>query len=215
MSETPVGTKEERSADAIEQPQSVGDILSNRRMVLGRSLKDLAGATKIQVPTLRALEENRFGELPAEVYTRGFLRSVARELELDENELLDRYRAQTGAAPITVPSQRDATDDFEARTTQLPVVGATVPLAVAKPQTETADPAPRELGHLFGDDPFAKLAYVAVVALIVIGLAASVLVFSGSGQDAESTATYQPIDDDESWRPAPRGPYDWQTIREN
>jgi hypothetical protein len=55
------------------------------------SLDDVARITKIQPRILEKLEAGHFDGLPAEVFVRGFVRSVARCVGLDEAEALVRY----------------------------------------------------------------------------------------------------------------------------
>ena len=57
------------------------------------SLDDVARITKIQVRILEKLENGQLDGLPAEVFVKGFVRSFARCLGLDESEALDRYLA--------------------------------------------------------------------------------------------------------------------------
>src|SRR6185312_1111329 len=62
------------------------------------SLDDVARITKIQPRILEKLERGELDGLPAEVFVKGFVRSFARCVGLDEGEALDRYtqcRAQT------------------------------------------------------------------------------------------------------------------------
>ncbi|MBV8759607.1 MAG: helix-turn-helix domain-containing protein [Deltaproteobacteria bacterium] len=55
------------------------------------SLDDVARITKIQPRILEKLESGQLEGLPAEVFVRGFVRSFARCVGLDESEALDRY----------------------------------------------------------------------------------------------------------------------------
>src|SRR5258707_15510187 len=64
----------------------------------GMSLDDVARVTKIQARILERLETGRFDGLPAEVFVRGFVRSFARCVGLDEGEALRRYAACGGLA---------------------------------------------------------------------------------------------------------------------
>ena len=59
----------------------------------GMSLDDVARVTKIQTRILERLEAGSFDGLPAEVFVRGFVKSVARCVGLDEDEALRRYGA--------------------------------------------------------------------------------------------------------------------------
>jgi hypothetical protein len=57
------------------------------------SLDDVAKVTKIQPRILERLEAGRLDGLPAEVFVRGFVRSFARCVGLDEAEALQRHAA--------------------------------------------------------------------------------------------------------------------------
>src|SRR4051812_42470762 len=59
----------------------------------GMSLDDVAKVTKIQPRILERLEAGKLEGLPADVFVRGFVRSFARCVGLDEEEALRRYAA--------------------------------------------------------------------------------------------------------------------------
>ncbi|HSM54386.1 MAG TPA: RodZ domain-containing protein [Erythrobacter sp.] len=64
------------------------------------SLADMAGRTRIALRHIELIERGDFAELPARTYAIGFTRTYARELGLDENQLLAELReelAQGGA----------------------------------------------------------------------------------------------------------------------
>jgi hypothetical protein len=63
------------------------------------SLDDVARITKIQARILEKLESGQLDGLPAEVFVKGFVRSFARCVGLDEAEALDRYTA-CKSAPV-------------------------------------------------------------------------------------------------------------------
>jgi hypothetical protein len=67
--------------------------LRNGRAQKNYSLDDVARITKIQSRILERLEAGRLDGLPAEVFVRGFVRSFARCVGLDEDEALRRYTA--------------------------------------------------------------------------------------------------------------------------
>ncbi|MFN0253799.1 MAG: helix-turn-helix domain-containing protein [Kofleriaceae bacterium] len=69
----------------------------------GFSLEDVAKITKIQARILERLEAGKLDGLPAEVFVRGFIRSVAKCVGLDESEALTRYSAAQGS-PTTIPT---------------------------------------------------------------------------------------------------------------
>jgi flagellar biosynthesis protein FlhG len=60
-----------------------GVILKNLRESAGASLREVAEISKISTRYLRAIEENDFDALPAEVYVRGFASEYARILGVD------------------------------------------------------------------------------------------------------------------------------------
>jgi cytoskeleton protein RodZ len=71
---------------------SLGDFLKRGREEAGVSLEELAGKTRIRLENLRALEKEELDELPSDLYVRGFVKLVCRELGLAPEEGLLRYR---------------------------------------------------------------------------------------------------------------------------
>lgn len=69
----------------------LGDYLKQARKKKGLSLEQLASRTKIQEHHLLALESENFGNLPAKVFAKGFVRSYAKALGLEEDEALQRF----------------------------------------------------------------------------------------------------------------------------
>lgn len=66
--------------------------LRDARLKAGRSLDDISRRTKIPASMLERLEQENREALPAEVFVCGFLRAYARELGLDADEAVARYR---------------------------------------------------------------------------------------------------------------------------
>lgn len=71
---------------------TIGETLRKARTERGVELNEVEQATKIRAKFLEAMEEDRWGALPAPVYARGFLDIYARYLGLDQQALLDEYR---------------------------------------------------------------------------------------------------------------------------
>lgn len=71
--------------------ESFGVYLRQLREAKGISMEEIASQTKINIKYLKALEENDLGKLPNAVFAKGFIRSYARCLALEENEVLDRF----------------------------------------------------------------------------------------------------------------------------
>lgn len=82
--------------DAMPAP-SLGEMLQLARERKGVDLYRAERDTKIRLRYLAALEDSAFDELPAPVYTKGFLRNYAIYLGLDPDEALQRYRDEMNA----------------------------------------------------------------------------------------------------------------------
>lgn len=68
----------------------IGETLREARERRGLTIEQVAQETRISARFVEALEEERFEELPAPVYVRGFLRSYANFLRIDPQPLLDQ-----------------------------------------------------------------------------------------------------------------------------
>lgn len=100
----------------------IGGDLRRARIARKQSIEDISRATKINASLVRAIESDAFDRLPGGLFTRGFLRAYAREVGLDPDEIVARYRAEfesiataeaepTGPAPNEPsPSVRTAID---------------------------------------------------------------------------------------------------------
>ena len=75
--------------------RELGEYLKREREKRQISLSKVAEETKIPTRYLQALERGEVELLPGEVYVKGFLRSYAQEIGLDDQEVLDRYRQLT------------------------------------------------------------------------------------------------------------------------
>ena len=90
------------SRTVVDAKMSLSLWLRAGRANKGLSLEDVAKITKIQHRILERLEAGKLEGLPAEVFVRGFVRSFARCVGLDEAEALQRYT--TAAGQPTAPS---------------------------------------------------------------------------------------------------------------
>ncbi|MCH2109599.1 MAG: helix-turn-helix domain-containing protein [Polyangiaceae bacterium] len=73
------------------QTEYTGDLLGRIRESLGIEIEEISKKTKISGSHLRAIEEEDFENLPAEVYTRGFLRQIAALLQIDPTQATRSY----------------------------------------------------------------------------------------------------------------------------
>jgi len=79
--------------------QEIGQRLQERRNELGLTLKDVQRSTKIRTRYLKALESGDYDIMPADVYTKGIIRSYAEELGLDGLELVREYKRWRSTQP--------------------------------------------------------------------------------------------------------------------
>lgn len=72
-----------------------GEHLKREREMRGVSLEEVAAATRISTRFLEAIENERWEQLPGGAFNRGFIRSIARYLGLDEDDLVAEYAVET------------------------------------------------------------------------------------------------------------------------
>ncbi len=82
--------------------RDIGGRLRRARQQRGLSLQDAAGRTKLSVSVLQAIERNDFESLPGGIYRKGYLRSLAREVGLDPQEIAAEY--DKDFEPVTNPA---------------------------------------------------------------------------------------------------------------
>ena len=75
-----------------QPPLSFGLHLQTLRMQKGISLETVSRETRISLDILRALEQEDYTSLPAEVYVKGFLRAYARTVGADGDALVQHYQ---------------------------------------------------------------------------------------------------------------------------
>jgi cytoskeletal protein RodZ len=83
----------------------IGTELRQARDRKGLSSTQLAEKTKINVATLRAIENHDIDKLPGGIFTSGFVKAYAREVGLDPAEALRRFIEETEASQ---PEAEDA-----------------------------------------------------------------------------------------------------------
>lgn len=173
--------------EILDQIPTVGSLLRQNREDLGLTLRDLAAVTKIQSHMLQCLEEDRFDEFPAEVFCRGFLRSYARELNMDDEAIVEAYLQQRG---ITRNSMVVASDSV-------------------------APSAARPAWTFLETGKLGRVAYIGAIAAVVLGLVLSMLVVSSPGNStptANLSATPAP---QSPWSSTQAPPSDWRAYERN
>ena len=82
-----------REHEDPDHPEAFGRWLRSQRELRGIHLRAIAENSKIGLGHLKALEAGRFDLLPAEVFTKGFLRQYAGYVGLDPEEAINFYLA--------------------------------------------------------------------------------------------------------------------------
>jgi len=77
---------------------SFGAKLKQQREQRGITLEEISQNTKIGSRFLRALEEDRFDQLPGGIFNKGFIRAYARSVGADEEEAIAGYLEATGVS---------------------------------------------------------------------------------------------------------------------
>ena len=82
---------------------SPGEWLQQARLKSEMTIEQLAKELNLDIRKIEAIEANRFAELGAPVFVKGYLRKYARLVEVPESALLQQYDSFGGAAPEVVP----------------------------------------------------------------------------------------------------------------
>lgn len=99
--------------------EDFGSYLKAERELRGVTLEELHTKTRIPIHYLQALEKNLFNELPEEVFIRGYIRSFAKVIGANEDEVLSAYIDITKTAPSidtnnqSILNQNDSTFDLK------------------------------------------------------------------------------------------------------
>ncbi|GAB5388518.1 MAG: hypothetical protein Alpg2KO_14860 [Alphaproteobacteria bacterium] len=78
---------------------TVAQVLRLAREEAGLTVPQLSERLNIAAHHITALEQGRYGDLPGKAYISGFIRSIASHLDLDEDQVMQLYKAETGSTP--------------------------------------------------------------------------------------------------------------------
>ncbi len=73
---------------------ALGEKLRQRREQMGLSLEQVFDKTKLRPSLVEAIEQERWEDLPAPAFVKGFLRTYAKLLDLDDREIISLYEAR-------------------------------------------------------------------------------------------------------------------------
>ena len=99
--------------------QRIGAIIRAARENAGYSLEQVSRDTRVHLSHLRAIEEMTPNLLGAPVYAKGYIKSYARFLGMDEQNTLDRYLAE--CAILKDPEKQDIAPPATSKARKLPV----------------------------------------------------------------------------------------------
>jgi len=80
-------------------PKSIGADLRAAREARGESMADVAHQLRLRESYVEAIETGNFDALPGVTYAIGFLRSYARYLRLDADDLIQRFKEEVSDIP--------------------------------------------------------------------------------------------------------------------
>jgi len=95
--------------------ETVGEFFKKKRESLNITLGEVARVTRIRKTILEAVENGRHDLLPHSVFTRGFLKTYASYLGLDESEVLKRYHEELEKQEVTSDEDKSAGGEFPGR----------------------------------------------------------------------------------------------------
>ena len=107
--------------------ESIGEYLRKERELRNLPLNVISQSTKIQSRYLKAIEEDRYDQLPPRFYTRSYIALYAKCLGIDPKEAIHRYQEIQGPPIVTPPEARKPLQaqrrSFKAWVFSLPVFG--------------------------------------------------------------------------------------------
>lgn len=92
---------------------TLGEKLLKLRTDARLHISDIAKATKIQAKYIEYLEKGEYRKLPADVYVKGYLRSYARYLDIDEDVLLKLYERERNITSNLQPALEPVKKGFQ------------------------------------------------------------------------------------------------------
>ncbi len=152
-----------QGSDGLDEARVVGAELAAARERLGWSLPDIAAHLRIRLPFLEAMEQGRLDRLPGNAYAMGFVRTYAKSLGLEPDDIARRFRPEVKQAarkpelafPAPVPERGVPAG-------AVVLLGATLAIGAyigwyrasgEKPGAEPVRPVPERLAELVAPPP--------------------------------------------------------------
>lgn len=90
-----------------------GKVLKEERVRQKRSLREIARVLKINMEYLKAIEEDNYSRLPADIFTRSYLKMYAHHLGMDEDQIIDMYNRFTGSDDKEIINESTTHEDTQ------------------------------------------------------------------------------------------------------
>ncbi len=87
--------------------------LRTKREASGLTLKDVFNTTRVSVVNLEAIENGDFHDLPVPIYTKNFIKTYARALDIDSKPILESYEAYLNSLQIAQTQLPEAEPEKE------------------------------------------------------------------------------------------------------
>jgi cytoskeleton protein RodZ len=167
-----------QGADGQDEARVVGAELAAARERLGWSLPDIAAHLRIRLPFLEAMEQGRLDLLPGNAYAMGFVRTYAKSLGLEPDDIARRFRPEVKQAarkpelafPAPVPERGVPAG-------AVVLLGATLAVGAyigwyrasgEKPGAEPVRPVPERLAELVAPPPLPGLPPVTGAPIVAV-----------------------------------------------
>jgi len=113
-----VSQPDTRSMQRDEPELGAGRRLADARRAAGLGPEEVAGRLRLDMRTIRLIEQDDYSQLPAPMFVRGYLRNYARLLDLPPGPIVEAFD-RFGFDPPTLRS--DITNAAQAQSTDFPV----------------------------------------------------------------------------------------------
>ncbi|TLF49163.1 DUF4115 domain-containing protein [Halomonas urmiana] len=88
------------AAETAPRLASPGELLRREREAQGLDREEVADALNLRPAVIQGLENDHYEEVPVPAYRRGYLRSYAQLLGIDDLAVLDAYKTHFGSADV-------------------------------------------------------------------------------------------------------------------
>ena len=163
---------------------TVGEALAEARYRAGLTVDEVSERTRIREAVIRDIEQDDYDACGGDLYVRGYVRAIAGAVGIDAQPLIREYDQQQADPPETPAETAGET------TATVPAVTRPEPILPTDPTADAADAA-GDAGD--AESPARsrtqrRVAAIVVLALVVAGTAAGLIVSGLNHAPAKSTA---------------------------